>query len=94
MKIKSNLFRELIRLKNRQILREREKTREKEESIRILSAYLAMLVEKHGTVRIPKEVISSALGRYRAEAVSVGDDYAITVTAHCEKKDKNGKDKI
>ena len=49
----------------------------------ILSAYLALLVEKHGSARVPKALIREAIGGYRAVVGTAGDDYVITVE-RCE----------
>ena len=77
----------LVRLKNKEIRLEREKNQALEITNTIISAYLSILVERLGTVRIPKSEISAALGGYVTTARADGDDYMITVqkTAHTGK---------
>ena len=69
----------LTEMKNRQIRLAREKIRAFEETNKILSAYVALLVEQQGTVRIPKKMISEALGSYKASATESGEDYIIKI---------------
>ena len=76
---KINIIREILRHKNSQIRLEREKTAAEQSMNIILSAYLAMLVDARGTVRIPKRQISEALGKYRVTASSDGESYIISV---------------
>ena len=45
----------------------------------ILSAYIAILADRHGAVTIPKSVVSEALGKYRVSAHSDGENYVIEV---------------
>lgn len=79
MKLTSRIYRGIIALKNKQIKLERERSRGYKETNDILSAYLALLVEKHDGVRVPRELIRDAIGSYRAIVGTVGDDYVITV---------------
>ena len=76
---KFNIIKEILRHKNSQLKLEREKTMAEQSMNIILSAYLAMLVDKQGTVSIPKSRISEALGKYRVIASSFGDNYIISV---------------
>ena len=73
-------FEEIIRLKNCEIRAEREKNQALEITNTIISAYLSVLVEKLGSVRIPKREISAALGGFITTATADGDDYVIAVT--------------
>ena len=70
---------EIVRLKNKEIRSERERNQALEITNTIISAYLAVLVERLGSVRIPKSQISAALGGYVTTASADGDDYVITV---------------
>ena len=79
MKLTNRIFRGIIALKNKQIKLERERSRGYKETNDILSAYLALLVERHDGVRVPKELIREAIGSYRAIVGTAGDDYVITV---------------
>lgn len=83
VKLTYRIFRGLIALKNKQIKLERERSRGYKETNDILSAYLALLVEKHGSARVPKALIREAIGGYRAVVGTAGDDYVITVE-RCE----------
>ena len=77
---KINIIREILRHKNGKIRAEREKTQAEQSMNVILSAYLAMLIDRRGTVTIPKKEISEILGRYRVMASSDDENYVITVT--------------
>ena len=90
MKLTSRIFKGLIALKNKQIKLEREISRGYKETNGILAAYLALLVERHGSVRVPKELIREALGGYRATVGTAGDDYVITVEKCDTKTVKSG----
>ena len=46
---------------------------------KILSAYLAVLIDEKKSIRVPKELIGKVIGHYSAEVKSIGDDYLITV---------------
>ena len=72
-------FEAMLRLKNREIRNEREKTREKDITNLIISAYLSLLVERLGTFRVPKKEVSRALGSLVTVAACDGEDYLITV---------------
>ena len=69
----------MMRLKNRELRAEKEKNQALEITNTIISAYLSVLVERLGSVRIPKSEISAALGGYVTTAWAEGDDYVITV---------------
>lgn len=79
VKLTRRIYRGIIALKNKQIKLERERSQGYKETNDILSAYLALLVEKHDSIRVPKELIRDAIGSYRAIVGAVGDDYVITV---------------
>lgn len=91
VKLTSRIFKGLIALKNNQIKLERERSRGYKETNDILAAYLALLVEKHGSARVPKILIREALGGYRAVVGTIGDDYVITVE-RCSGESKKTKD--
>ena len=69
----------IIRAKNRELRSERERTQALEITNTIISAYLSLLVERSGGVRIPKKAVSEALGNFVTNAHADGDDYVITV---------------
>ena len=69
----------IIRAKNRELRNERERTQALEITNTIISAYLSLLVEKVGSVRISKKAVSHALGNFITNARSEGDDNIITV---------------
>ncbi|MBQ8409129.1 MAG: hypothetical protein IJY39_09740 [Clostridia bacterium] len=79
MRRKLNIIRTMLCFKNRMIKRERDRAQAQEWANRILSAYLALLVEENQSVRVPREMVRSAIGKYSAQLQSVGDDYLITV---------------
>ena len=72
-------IRSILLRKNRQIKAVREIAAAQESMNVILSAYIAILADKKGTVTIPKCEVSEALGKYRVSAHSEGDNYVITV---------------
>ena len=72
-------LREILKIKNSQIREERKKYEAQQAANVILSAYIALLVSKHGSVRIPKKEISEALGKYFVSASALGGDYVIEV---------------
>ena len=90
MRLISKLCGVSVLLKNRQLRLEREKRRALEESNSILSAYLALLIEKEGGVRVPRELIRSVIGRYRARVKVSGDDYIISVDKFSDCQLKRG----
>ena len=70
----------IIRAKNREIRSERERIQALEITNTIISAYLAILVERAaGEVRISKKAVSEALGSFSTSARSEGEDYIISV---------------
>ena len=73
------VIRGIMKRKNLQLRAEREKYEAERAANVILSAYLALLVSRHGAVRVPKKEISGALGRFMARASVSGDDYVIEV---------------
>ena len=81
-KLKSIIY--ILRRKNQQIKEAVEKAGAAQSANVILSAYIAVLVDKHGAVRIPKKTISEALGKYKVTALSEGEDYVIEVSSVCE----------
>ena len=69
----------IMSLKNREIKALKEQTQALEITNTIISAYLSVLVERLGGVRIPKREISAALGGFVTTAQSDGEDYVIKV---------------
>lgn len=69
----------ILRVKNKELRAERERGDALEITNTIISAYLSVLVERLGSVRIPKKEISAALGSYVTRATADGEDYIITV---------------
>ena len=69
----------IIRAKNRELRAEREKVQALEITNTIISAYLSILVESRGGVRISKKAVSDALGNFTTRATADGEDYLITV---------------
>ena len=79
MKLKNKIVGGLMRMKNRQLRAERERSRALNETNSILSAYVASLIEERGGARIAKDQIRSAIGKYTAQVLSDGADYVISV---------------
>lgn len=79
MNIIKKILRFLAAVRNRLVKLERDKVKAYEETNKILSAYIAVLAERHGTVRIPKKAISEALGNFKASVGVDGEDYIITI---------------
>ncbi len=83
MGLTSRAFKLLISVKNRQLRLEREKNHALEETNSILSAYLAVLIEKNGEARVPRRLVRDAIGNYRACVEVLGDDYLIRILRPC-----------
>ncbi len=81
----NRIIKEILKRKNEQIKKEREKLRAQECANMIMSAYFTILLCERGAVRIPKSEISRVLGSYRVHASSDGDDYVIEVKSATEK---------
>ena len=79
MKLKNKIVGGLLKMKNRQLRAEREKSRALDETNSILSAYVASLIEERGGARIAKDQIRSAIGKYSAQVIADGADYVISV---------------
>ena len=79
MKLKNKIVGGLLRMKNRQIRAERERSRALSESNSILSAYVASLIEERGGARVSREQIKNAIGKYTAKVISDGADYVISI---------------
>ncbi len=69
----------ILRYRSRQLTLERERNRALEETNSILSAYLALLVDRRDGVRVPKKSVREAVGKYRATVSQDGADYVISV---------------
>lgn len=82
MGFKSKVFGALLSLRSRQLRLERERRAALEETNSILSAYLAILIEKEECVRVPRELVRGAIGKYRATVKASGDDYLIGITRY------------
>ena len=74
-----NFIRSVLLRKNRQLKAAREMVKAQESMNVILSAYIAILADRHGAVTIPKSLVSEALGKYRVSAHSDGENYVIEV---------------
>ena len=74
-----NFIRSVLLRKNRQLKAAREMVKAQESMNVILSAYIAILADRHGAVTIPKSAVSEALGKYRVSAHSDGENYVIEV---------------
>ena len=79
MKIIQKILKFLKAVRNRLVRLEREKIKAYEETNKILAAYIAVLISRHGTVRIPKKAISEALDNYKSSVGVDGEDYVITI---------------
>lgn len=79
VRIVNGMIRHLLGIKNRQVRFERERSRAIEESNRILSAYLALLLKERGEVRIDRRTIGDAIGRFSARVRCDGEDYVISI---------------
>ena len=79
VKIVNGMIRHLLGIKNRQVRFERERSRAIEESNRILSAYLALLMKDGDEVRIDRRAISDAIGRFSAKVRCDGENYVISL---------------
>ena len=88
LRVMKGLIRYLVGVKNRQIRDERRRTRALEESLRILSAYVALLAEKSGEIRISAEEVGRAIGQCTAQVTRKDGYYLIKVDRKgniCEK---------
>ena len=63
----------------RRLRREKERAAALEQTNSILSAYLAILIEREGEVRVPRRLVRNSIGKYRAKALVSGDDYLIKI---------------
>ena len=79
MKRSISVITHLLRFKSGQVRRARECALAAEKTNGSLSAYLAILIDGMGEVRIPAKTVSGALGHYRATVRREGDDYVIGV---------------
>ena len=73
------LIRYLVGIKNRQVRAERQHSRALEESCRILSAYVALLAESRGEIRLSAKDVGRAIGDSEAIVTRVGGDYVIRI---------------
>jgi hypothetical protein len=78
--MKKRIFLALLARKNKQIKLEREKCRALEETNKILSAYVGLLVAKCGGVKIPKSLIAEAIGGFHLSVGQSDGCYTVTVT--------------
>jgi len=88
------LIETVYRMKNRQIAQIQRRADACEEANRILAAYIVALIGDRGFTRIPRDVIRSLLGKYRAEAFLSEDDYCIFVLPASEDADGDGKKQV
>lgn len=73
------LIRYLVGIKNRQIRDERQRSRALEESCRILSAYIALIAESRGEIRVSAKEVGRAIGHCDVQVSRQGGDYVIKV---------------
>ena len=79
MRMVNKIIKHLLGIKKRQIRYERERSRAIEESNKILSAYITLLSEKMGEIRVPRAEVSRVLGKCRVRVSRSGEDYVIFV---------------
>lgn len=77
--MKKRIFLALLARKNKQIRSEREKNRALEETNKILCAYVGLLVEKCGGVKIPKSLLADSIGGFNVSVGQSDDCYLISV---------------
>jgi len=85
---RKNFILSVMRSKNRQIKAIKEIAAAQESMNVILSAYVAILADRRGSVTIPKSEVAAALGKYRVCAYSEGDNYVIYVEGNGDVGDK------
>lgn len=89
---KLNAIREILRRKNSQLRLERERTEIQENINSVLSAYIAVLIGRVGSVYVTKKELSESIGRYRAELQERDGGYVISLVQRekselsCEKE--------
>ena len=79
VKMVNKVIKHILRIKNRQIKLERERSHAAEEANRILSAYVAFLAGRTGEVRVPRAEIGRMLGKCNASVARSGEDYVISI---------------
>ena len=79
VKLINKTIKHLLGIKNRQIRTERERSRAFEEANKILSAYIALLTEKYGEIKVSRAEIGRIIGHIHTSVSRSGDDYVITV---------------
>ncbi len=72
-------IRQILKNKNALIRVDRQKLEAAEHANRILSAYIAVLADSEGCVKISRSSVRSALGKYKTEISSDGEFYIVTV---------------
>ncbi len=72
-------IRQILKNKNALIRADRQRLEAAEHANRILSAYIAVLADREGYVKISRLSVRSALGKYKTEISSDGEFYIITV---------------
>ena len=78
--MKTTIFLALLKRKNKQIRLERERCRAMEETNKIISAYVGLLVAKCGVVEFPKALLADAIGKFSVSVCQNDGYYKINVT--------------
>ena len=94
LRVMKGLIRYLVGVKNRQIRDERRRTCALEETLRILSAYVALLAEKSGEIRISAEEVGRAIGQCTAQVTRKDGYYLIKVDRKSNIREKIADDEI
>ncbi len=92
--IKKLLLGHLIGYRNKQLRDARKECRMRKEENSVLSAYLAILLEERGEIRVPRETVAEMIGHYRAAVSRVGDDYKISLHTEREGKEHHVKSRL
>lgn len=92
--MKKRIFLALLARKNKQIKLEREKYRALEETNKILSVYVGLLVAKCGGVKIPKSLIAEAIGGFHLSIGQSDGCYTVTVSSDDSSASTLAKEKI
>ena len=94
MKQKNKIIDGILRLKNKQINAEKEHSRALEQINSILSAYIAALIDAVGVIRVSRDKIKSAIGKYSACVSLEGSDYVITLKRNGDESEAKADDEI
>ncbi len=72
-------IKQILKNKNALIRADRQRLEAAEQANRILSAYIAVLADSEGCVKISRLSVRSALGKYKTEISSDGEFYIVRV---------------